>query len=157
VKRQHLIAAAGAFVLLAGLSRAAERPDFTGTWVIDVKKSDFGEQPVPEDLSFKIKMTGPDLYVTQFGGGQSQIDLHFHTEGKEMTNEVPGATMTSKHRWAAGKLIGELRMTGDSGNVVTFKDQVSLSPDGTVQTLERDMSGPNGAGHIRLVMNKKAE
>ena len=134
-------AATIALVLLASHGVAADQPDMNGTWVLDAKSSDFGNTPVPQDLVLKIKVSGPDFHVSQTGGPQGQIDLRFNTEGKEVTNDLPGAKMTSKHHWDAGVLVGDIKITAEDGNTVTFKDRTSFSSDGKVQTLERRVSG----------------
>ena len=54
----------------------------------------------------------------------------------------PGAKMTSKHHWEANVRVSEIKITGEDGNTVTFKDSTSFSADGKVQTLERDGVAP---------------
>ena len=53
VKLQRLIPVAVAAVLLAGFAVAAGHPDISGTWAIDAAKSDFGPNPVPDDLTLQ--------------------------------------------------------------------------------------------------------
>jgi hypothetical protein len=157
MNRQGPPSAATALLLLAIIGLAADHPDLSGTWVVDANRSDFGTMPVPEDLVIKLKVSGPELHVTQLSGEQSQIDMLFNTEGKEMTNNLPGAKMTSKHRWEADVLVGEIKITGDDGNTVIFRDRISLSADGKVQTVERGVRGPGGDSQMKLVFNKKMD
>ncbi len=155
MRYQRLIPVAGAFVLLASLVLAADHPDMSGTWTVDSARSDFGPSPVPDDLTLKITVEGQEFHVHQSGGGQSDLDLHFNTSGKEVTNDMPGARMTSTHHWDGDALVGEIKIaTGDGGNM-TFKDRISYSADGKVMTLKRDISGPMGEGQMKIVMNKK--
>jgi hypothetical protein len=146
---------AAALALLVNPVLAAEHPDMVGTWTIDAGKSDFGPMPVPSDLVFKITAEGQEFSVIQSGGGQPDLDLHFNTSGKEATNQVPGAKMTSTHHWEGAVLVGEILVTGDDGTKLTFKDRISYSPDGKVMTVERSMSGPMGDGQMKMVLNKK--
>ncbi len=151
--RRFLLAAAVG--LLANLALAADHPDISGTWAIDAPKSDFGQGPVPDDLLLKIKVSGADFDVTQSGGGQAEQNLHFNTEGKENTNDVPGAKIKGSYHWDGPALVGELKIATDDGNDLTFKDRISYSADGKVMTLDRAVSGPMGDGKMKIVMNKK--
>lgn len=155
MKLQRLIPVAVAAVLLAGFAVAAGHPDISGTWAIDAAKSDFGPNPVPDDLTLKIKVEGDDFFVNQSGGGQSTLDLHFNTAGKEMANDVPGAKMTSTHHWDGNDIVGEIKIATDDGADITFKDRISYSADGKVMTLNRAVTGPMGDGQMKIVMNKK--
>ena len=155
MKLNHRFLLAGAAVLLANLILAADHPDISGTWAIDAPKSDFGQGPVPDDLLLKIRVEGTDFYVNQSGGGQSDIDLHFSSAGKEISNEVPGAKITGAYHWEGAVLVGELKIAADDGNTMTFKDRISYSADGKVMTLNRDASGPMGDQKLKIVLNRK--
>jgi hypothetical protein len=155
MKHLRLFLIAGAVGLMATPVFATDHPDMSGTWTIDAQKSDFGQGPVPDDLQLKLRVEGADFYVTQSGGGQSDLDLHFSTDGKEMANDVPGAKITGKHHWEGSVLIGELKIASDDGNTMSFKDRISYSADGKVMTLDRDVSGPMGDGKMKIVLNRK--
>jgi hypothetical protein len=142
--------------VLASAAFAADHPDITGTWLLDVAKSDLGPDPAPSDLTFTITAKGPDFTVAQSGGVRAEIVLTFNSAGKEVVNEMPGARMTSKHRWEGNTQIGELTIVAASaGHKVTMKDRISYSADGKVMTMKREMSGPTGDLQMRMVMNRK--
>jgi hypothetical protein len=147
---------AGAVCLLATSVFATDHPDMSGTWNIDAPKSDFGQGPAPDDLQLKVRVEAADFYVTQSGGGQPDQDLHFNSEGKEITNDVPGAKIKGAYHWEGPVLVGELKIATDDGNDMTFKDRISYSADGKVMTLDRAVSGPMGDGKMKIVMNKKS-
>jgi hypothetical protein len=155
MKLESCLTVAATLALLATPVLAAEHPDMTGTWVLDAVKSEFGPMPGPSDLVFTIKAEGPDFSVLQTGGGQPDLELHFNTAGKEATNQVPGAKMTSTHHWEGAVLVGQILVTGDDGSNMTFKDRISYSPDGKVMTLDRAMSGPMGDGKMKMVLDRK--
>jgi len=144
-----------ALALLASAALAAGHPDITGTWAVDPSKSDFGPMPSATDLAFKITAQGDDFTVVQTGAGQPETTLRFNTSGKEVTNEVPGAKMTSAHHWEGAVLVGEIKLLAGDGSTVTFKDRITYSPDGKVMTLSRDITGPGGPSQMKLVMNRK--
>jgi hypothetical protein len=141
--------------LLAIPAMAAEHPDIGGTWAVDASKSDFGPMPVPTDMVITVKVEGPEFFVHQTGGGQPDVDLHFNTSGKEATNVLPGARMTSTHRWEGDVIVGEIKILADDGTNLTFKDRMTYSPDGKVTTLSRAITGPMGESQMKIVMNKK--
>jgi hypothetical protein len=132
-------------------------PDLSGTWVLDSVKSDFGGIPIPSDLIIKVVANGAVLRATQSGGGQPDMTMTFDTEGKEMVNEFPGGRMKSKHRWEGEILVGEIKITSDEGQSMTFHDKTSLSADGKVQTVERLMEGPGGEARMRMIWNKRVD
>jgi len=155
MKLQLLLPLAAGLALLTSPAVAADTPDMTGTWLVDPVKSNFGPMPAPEDLRLDIRVEGGEFYVKQSGGGQPDFELHFNTSGKEVANQLPGARMTSTHRWEGAVLVGEIKIDADDGATLTFKDRISFSPDGKVMTMKRDMSGPMGDAQITLVLNKK--
>ncbi len=142
-------------LVVAGAGLAAGHPDMTGTWVVDSSKSDFGPMPPADDLVFKISAQGQDFTVVQTGAGQPESTLHFNTSGKEVTNEVPGAKMTSTHHWEGDVLVGDIKLVAQDGSNVAFKDRISFSADGKVMTLARDINGPGGPSQMKLVLNRK--
>ncbi len=127
----------------------------SGTWAVDATKSDFGPMPVPTDMVFTVKVEGAEFFVHQTGGGQPDSDLHFNTSGKEATNVLPGARMTSTHRWEGDVLVGEIKLAADDGTNLVFKDRMSYSADGKVMTLSRTITGPTGESQMKVVANKK--
>jgi hypothetical protein len=134
---------------------AADHPDIAGTWIVDVAKSDFGPMPAPPDLQFEIKAQADDFTVKQTGGGQPEVELRFNTAGKEMTNQIPGAQMTSTHHWEGSVLVGEIKIAADDGNKITFKDRNSYSADGKVMTMSREITSLLGDAKMTIVMNRK--
>lgn len=128
MKLQRLVPALAALALLSTPVLAADHPDMAGTWAVDASKSDFGPMPVPSDMVFTVKVEGPEFFVHQTGGGQPDADLHFNTSGKEATNVLPGAKLTSTHRWEGDALVGEINVVADDGTKLTFKDRMTLRP-----------------------------
>ncbi len=149
------VAAVAAVLALSGFALAAEHPEITGTWALDAAKSDFGAVPAPADLVVTITGKAPDYQIHQTGGGQPDMDLRFSTSGQPVTNEVPGAKMTSAHRWEADVLVGDITLVLQDGTNVSFKDRISYSPDGKVMTTQRTISSPMGEGQMKMVMNRK--
>ncbi len=140
---------AAALTLLAGPVVAAERPDISGTWTVDPAKSDFGPMPVPSDLVLRITVDGEDFLVHQSGGGEGDIELRVSTSGKEVTNELPGVSLTGIHRWKGDAIVGEIHIAATDDTTATFEDRISFSPDGKVMTMTRDITGPRATARWR--------
>ena len=68
---------------------------------------------------------------------------------------LPGARMTSTHRWEGDVVVGEIKLLADDGTNLTFKDRMTYSPDGKVTTLSRAITGPMGESQMKIVVNKK--
>ncbi|MBV9675906.1 MAG: hypothetical protein JO185_06200, partial [Acidobacteriaceae bacterium] len=52
--------------LLSGaVAVAASKPDFTGTWELDVKSSDFGSLPKPARMTIQSTMQGDAMHSVQ--------------------------------------------------------------------------------------------
>jgi hypothetical protein len=151
----RLLSLIAATLVLSNPAAAAERPAIAGKWLVDAGKSDFGANPVPPDLVFEITTQGEDFLVKQTGGGQPELELQFNTAGREVTNQMPGARMTSIHRWDGDALVGELKIAADDGNRMTFKDRITYSADGKVMTMAREISGLTGDGRMTIVMNRQ--
>jgi hypothetical protein len=134
-----------AMAATAGLSVAADKPNFSGEWAMDAAKSDFGPIPPPATMTRKVEHSDPAMTVTtiQTGGaqGDSTVTQKFATDGKETTNEMMGSPTKSTAKWDGGNLV-----------VVT---KGSLSADGKVLTDAWHLVTPQGEFDLTYVMNKK--
>jgi hypothetical protein len=129
------IATLFAFVLLAGT------PDISGTWKINMQKSDFGSgNPPPDDLTFKVRMgEGALFHVTQLAGGTT-LEFRFSTDGKEQVNDTGGGTMTSTHRWEGDVLVGDYKVKRPDGSEIPQKDRITCSADGKSMIISRQFT-----------------
>lgn len=141
MKKHFLILIFGTAILfiLSGLS-VAQVTNFSGTWNLNVEKSDFGMNPAPQDLTLIIKHKDKNLEIEQVGsGGIPQINLKFTTDGKESINFFPqGPEVKSICKWDKKVLVIETKMDmgGMEGVII---DKMSLSDDKLLLTIEREM------------------
>lgn len=128
-------------IVLFAVVLMAATPDITGTWKINMQKSDFGStNPPPDDLTFKVRTgEGSAFHVTQLIGGTT-LEFRFSTDGKEQVNDAGGATMTSVHRWQGDVLVGEYKVKRPDGSEVPQKDRITYSADGKLMTIERQIA-----------------
>jgi hypothetical protein len=151
-----------AWTLLALLAGAApvlaqDKPDFSGTWALDVAKSDFGSYPAPQKATLKIDHQDPKLNIVSSAVsdmGEQNIDLKLLTDGTETTNDVMGMPVKSKGKWDEKAVVIESKFSIDQGDV-TLTDRWTLSEDGKTLTVERHWAGAAGDTNQKLIHTKQ--
>jgi hypothetical protein len=137
-------------------SQSKPKPDFSGTWLLDQKKSNDSGLTTRPDLPIKITHQDPEFRVTRSSERNGQIvehDFIYFTDGRGEENEATSLLTTdpsrlkaddlknhvtkSKTKWD-GKKIGTralLRMTV-GGHFVEFEqvDEWKISDDGKILT-----------------------
>lgn len=145
------------FVATSAQKKPAQpKPDFSGTWLLDLKKSDNKALPRRPDLPIKIAYHDPELRIIQTSEKDGKIverESIYFTDERGETNQTtmmittnPGSVkaedmekqMTkSRTRWSGDKLIivSTLRLTA-AGHVLEYDavDEWKLSKDGKTLT-----------------------
>ena len=115
-----------ASVLCAVALSAATKPDFTGTWKLNVEKSDLGGAPITS-VVVQIQHKDPTFTYTAKGAADGQ-DFEesetFTTDGKASQDSRGG---TLKAQWDGEVLVTEA--TGPDGNPA-YTSRMALSADG---------------------------
>jgi hypothetical protein len=159
-----------AIVAWATLALAQARPDFSGTWMLDVAKSDLGSArgggpagggpsraPSPVlDAKFVIKQTASELSIDQQVGGHSNVTT-LKLDGSESVNTgMRGGQLKSKARWDGSRIVVESTQTMTTPNgerTLETKEVRSLAADGTM-VVERTTQTPRGTRTQKLVFKK---
>lgn len=163
-----------AMMAWATLSLAQAKPDFSGTWILDVAKSELGgasgggsgsggpgggpsRAPSPAlDAKFVITQTASELSIDQQVGGHSNVTT-FKLDGSESANTgMRGGELKSKARWDGDRIVVESTqtMTTPSGErTLETKEVRSLAADGTM-VVERTTQTPRGTRSQKLVFKK---
>lgn len=156
--RASLICLSVATSVFAGYQTkpAKAKPDFTGEWLLDLKKSDQKALPSRPDLPLKISHHDPELRITQRSekdGKTIERESIYFTDERGETNQAtttittnPGSVraedlekqvVKSRTRWSGDKLItvSTLRLTA-AGHVLDYElvDEWKLSKDGKALT-----------------------
>jgi hypothetical protein len=184
MKKIFFLAALFAAFAVAGYAQA-KPTDFSGTWNLDIPKSQLNERMRIEGMTLTVAQTDKELKVTTetkrqappadapqggpggggrgmrgFGGGDSTVA--YSLDGKEMIVEVdgPNGKMPIKYmgKIEGGKanLSSSRTFTGQMGEVtVTTKDTWTLSADGKTLTVVRDQTTPRGNNTSTMVFVKK--
>ncbi len=156
------------FTLVAVMAFAvgayAQKPDFSGKWVLDPTKSEMGGGPggggggggrqgggTPAPIT--ITQTASELTIERTMG-ENVMKTVYKLDGKESVNEGRGgmkSTMVSK--WDGAKLVTAVKRETQNG-VRESSETMSLGADGTL-IMETTSQGPNGATTRKMVYNKQ--
>jgi len=150
-----------AFGATAASSALAQKaPNFSGTWVMVLGKSDFGGMPgAPESRTDKIehKETSIVIHRTQSPGpmgGKLEATLTYGIDGKPYKNTIGENDVTSTLSWDGPVLVVESTVTTQQGPAqVTYR--WSLSADGKTLTQERKFSMGNQKAAQKIVFAKQ--
>ncbi|HTS48932.1 MAG TPA: hypothetical protein VMH05_13370 [Bryobacteraceae bacterium] len=131
--RKAILTSVAALALAASL---AAKPNFSGTWTLNVSKSDFGMLPGPTSRTDVIEHNDPalkDTVTQETQQGPQNATLNYTTDGKEATNEQGPMTVTSTLSWDGDSLVVNSK-TSIQGNDITIKQVWTLSADGKTLT-----------------------
>jgi hypothetical protein len=124
------------------------RPDFTGTWTLNLSRSDYGPFPAPARRIDVIDHRGPTLEVTRretnSRGEERTGRWACTTDRLECTNTLGGNPLKTSVHWDGATLIGETK-TIFQGQEAFIEDRWTLSADGRTLTIARHAVSPQGA------------
>ncbi len=141
--------------LLAILTLAlplAAAPNFSGSWMLNVAKSQYGQFPAPEVMLRTVEMQGTQLSMKTYQkGAQGEVttELKYTTDGKPTVN---GAN-TGSAAWYGDTLVIESSREAQ-GARLTQRDSWSLSPDGKTLTVSTKVKLPNGEFDVKQIFEK---
>jgi hypothetical protein len=143
--------------LLSSVAVAQQKPDFSGTWKLNVAKSDFGALPGPDSRTDVITHKEPSLTdeVTSEGAqGKQQYTVKYTTDGKEATNQIGGREVKSALKWEASTLLIDSKLLYNETEVnAQFK--WSLSADGKTLTINAHYTSSLGETDQKIIMEKE--
>ena len=144
-------------LLTACAGFAQSKPDFSGTWKLNVEKSDFGPLPAPTSRLDVIQHADPSLKdtVTAEGAqGKQNYTASYTTDGKEVTNKMGPREMKSIVTWDAATLVMNSKANFND-NEVTIKSVWSLSADGKTLTQNVHFVSPMGEADQKQIFEKQ--
>jgi len=136
---------------------AAVKPDFSGSWMLDAPKSNFGPLPVPSKYERVIAHSGPTIHVTTHqatGSSEQAVETNFRTDGEFIENHYKTGVARVSGRWDADRLEVETRRDLQ-GKPLTSIEIWSLSPDRRILTVKNHIETPNGP--LDLVLSLRRE
>ena len=144
------------FVVFGSLIFAASKPDFTGTWELDVKRSDFGSLPKPARMTIQSTVQGDAMHSVQTTYVEQEnqtAEFNWYLDGKRHASDkpVPGYSVT---HWEDTTLVSE-RQSNDGAYKETIR--MSLSPDGKTATEMVETKNPSGTNKEKLIWHRKTQ
>jgi hypothetical protein len=145
-------------VAAAGMALAADKPDFSGDWKLDVDKSVFPPpMPAPTAMTRKIAHKDPAVSVDEARSspqGDTNVSMKYSTDGKETTNSLMGNDVKSKAVWE-GKTLVITSAANFGGADVKLTDKWTLGEDGKTLTDVMGISAPQGDFEMTFVLVKQ--
>jgi hypothetical protein len=138
--------------VLAALPLAAATPNLTGSWMLNLAKSEYGQFPAPQVMMRQIQHKDPALSMSTYQkGAQGEVttELKYTTDGKPVVN---GENHGTAH-WDAGKLVIE-SMREYQGAQLKQREVWTLSADGKTLTIATHVNLPNGEFDVKQVFEK---
>lgn len=135
---------------------AADNPNYSGHWVVDIAKSDFGMLPPPEKLERDIDHKDPDMKIKTVQKGQrgeSTTESKYTTDGKETTIQMRGREAKVKAVWKDGKLLVNSK-SEFNGAEISQSETWTLSEDGKTLTIDNEIKAPQGEFKAKSVFTK---
>ena len=153
-----------ALLLVLGVSSAwaqGAKPNFSGTWQLDPAKSEFGPMPPPTSMVTTIEHKDPKVVIKsaqKSDQGDVVNERTITTDGKPNINKLKtqmgDQDVTSTTNWSGNQLVTEFKME-INGTGLEFRDTYSLSPDGKMLTVTRDIKSEQGPLAMKMVFNKQ--
>ncbi|HXW55730.1 MAG TPA: hypothetical protein VEJ67_08290 [Candidatus Cybelea sp.] len=154
-----------AVTALAGASFAQQKTDYTGTWKLNVDKSDFGPVPGPSSETQVIEQSGETVKVNvraETEQGKTEFLMTLVTDGKQVSvpaddplaHPAPEATLEAMAAsWDGNVLVVNEKLTY-GGDPVSGVARYTLSPDGKVLTIHSDYTSQMGDASRTFVFDK---
>jgi hypothetical protein len=156
MRSKVIVAVLGATALAASLA-AQTKPDFSGSWKLNIGKSDYGVLPPSNSRTDVIEHKDPSLKVNvsdDGAQGQQNYTLVLTTDGKEATNHPGGLDMKNVATWQGSNLVVTTKLQFQ-GNDVSIKSTWSLSEDGKTLTESAHLESPMGETDQKFIFEKQ--
>jgi hypothetical protein len=134
-----VLAAAGA------AAPASEKPNFSGSWVVNLEKSKLEIKVELESATFTIDHKEPNFRFSRvfvIGGKDNALAWALTTDGKEAVTVDDGRTDHSRLYWDGDVLVFEVRMVLKDGREATNVVRYSLRDGGRTFVAEEKFRGP---------------
>jgi hypothetical protein len=143
--------------LSVGSVVAQQKTDFSGTWKLNLTKSEFGVLPPPESRTDVITHKDPSLSdsVTQEGAeGKQQYTANYTIDGKEATNMIGPREVKTAVKWAGSSLAMTSKFQYESADVLG-DNTWTLSADGKTLTMSIHYTSSIGDADQKFVFDKQ--
>jgi hypothetical protein len=141
------------------LPSLAQTPNLSGTWKLNLSKSDFGQIPPPSSETLTITDSEPSVKIVtdQKGGmaGDTNTTSTLSTDGKETTSPgMAGADVKNITHWEGKSLVTNSK-TSFQGSDLSLKTTDMLSDDGKTLNVTVHIEASMGVFEEKLVYDKQ--
>ena len=129
--------------LMQAAGSAQQKPDFSGDWVLNAEKSDFGPIPPPQCVGLTLVHREPEFVIeeTDAKGAMCGLKLTYTIGGPTITYTTPaGVRNRARATWEEAAVVTQ--RVGDDG--ISVRVASTLSADG--KTLVRELHGEAAQG-----------
>jgi len=155
---RRAILATLAVAALAVTAAAQTKPNFSGTWKLNVSKSDFGPLPAPDSETDNFKQTEAgikDDVSANTQQGKQDYTLTYNFDGSETVNNPGGLEIKSKAKWDGPALTIASKLKFQDQDV-DVKDVWTLSADGNTLTKDTHFTSAMGEADQKYIFEKGA-
>lgn len=151
-------ASSGSSAAASSSAAAGPAPNLSGSWKLNIAKSDFGQIPVPDSRTEQITDTEPNIKIVStwtggaMGDGTNTMDLD--TTGKETTSQIMGNDAKNTAKWDGASLVVNTAMTMQDADIAV-KSTYNMSADGKTLTVLSHVTGPMGEMDMKAVYEKQ--
>ena len=136
---------------------AQQKTDYSGTWKLNVDKSDFGVLGGPTSRTDVITQKEPSIsdHVTADGAqGKQEYTVTYSTDGKETANTFGEMSAKSTTKWDGNSLVINTKLKFNDTDVDVVSTWV-LSADGKTLTVSAHISSTMGETDQKLTYDRQ--
>ena len=124
-------------------AQSAATPNLSGTWILQVDKSDFAGMQAPASRTDVVDHQEPKLTIKRTvsaNGQENSTTLIYGIDSKPYKNMVGPSEVTSTLHWEGSTLVSVSTVPNPQAGDVTITDRYDLSQDGKTLTQKRTFS-----------------
>lgn len=158
MKVLHLAAALTLAAALPVAAAAQKVPNLSGTWLLQIDKSDFGMMSAPTSRADVIDHQEPNLTIKRTviasATGETTSNLVYAVDGKPYKNMVGQIELTSTLKWDGQTLVMVSTASSPQGEL-TITDRYTLAEDGKTLTIDRTFAAQGQEVKSKMVFAKQ--
>ena len=136
------------------------KPNFSGTWKVDITRSDFGPFPRPKAFVRTIRQDGIYLEITDEAvdrDGRRGVEvLRLTLDGEESINDVNGSKVSGVARAIGSHVLTQTSHESGGTRFVVYEIW-GLSNAGETLIVEGEVASSMGEEDIFVVLNRHAQ
>lgn len=139
-------------------AQGASVPNLSGTWALQVDKSDFAGMLVPTSRIDVVDHQEPKLTIKRSvtaSGQETTTNLVYVIDSKPYKNMVASNEYTSTLHWEGSILVSVSTVQDPRAGEVTITDRYEISQDGKTLTQQRTLSAQGQSATQTMVLVKQ--